>query len=184
MEYLVLNKERWKWPMSEALVLTFDERGKGKATVTKWLRAKLKWVLASGSDKNQDSVCCLSSIFLGMCISQVQMIRWPNKQNTDQMADGPNGVTFLCRPSPHSSCHKSLLDAANPSRFCRENPGPINSDFLREGEARLNSRLWAVSETWSSGHIHCYGMKDESEGKWPTAERKAISSQKNMKTGK
>lgn len=106
-------------------------------------------------NKTQDSACCLSSVSMGTCTSQVREITawWlqlqPSKQNTDQMADGSNGLTFLCRTSPCSSCHKSLLDAANPGSLSKGKAGPISSDFLNWGEAMLKRRLRALSGNWA-----------------------------------
>lgn len=73
---------------------------------------------------------------------------------------------LLGRSSPCSSCHKSLLKAANPGYPRRGKAGPISQDWLPL--RRSNGEQGAVR------HTHRCGMKDES-GVRVTHNRKEVT---------
>ena len=125
-----------KQPMSKpCLVLTMsDGGGKRKAVVTKWTRVKLKGLTASGSEKKQDSVCCLSSVTTGMRLSQVPS-EWfhdnssykpPRKTQTKWPKVPKESHSFAGLVPPCSSYHKS-----NPGRLSKQAP-ETKSDFPRK----------------------------------------------------
>lgn len=152
-KYSVLNKERGRVFVSPLFLLQvthvkalpgsiFDRRGKRKAVVTKWPWRKLKGLTASGSEKQQDSVCCLSPVSTGMCLSQVPhewvhddsshksarktQIKWPKVPKESH--------SFAGLVPPCSSDHKS-----NPGRLSKQAP-EVKRDFPRK-ETMPNSWL-------------------------------------------